>query len=97
MFILIAGQYLNRLKLDFIRNQTYCYHILISGDVMSSLKSKISPEEIFQQHGGQLRMSKAIQCGISRYALYKMRDNGVLEQVSRGIYRQRFHNQCGAG
>ncbi len=32
-------------------------------------------------------MSEAIQYGISRYSLYKMRDTGVLEQVSRGIYR----------
>lgn len=32
-------------------------------------------------------MSEAIQYGISRYTLYKMRDDGVLEQVSRGIYR----------
>lgn len=32
-------------------------------------------------------MSEAIQYGISRYTLYKMRDNGLLEQVSRGIYR----------
>ncbi len=32
-------------------------------------------------------MSEAIRYGISRYSLYKMRDNGVLEQVSRGIYR----------
>ncbi len=54
---------------------------------MSVIKNKIPPEEIFRQHGGQLRMSEAIQYGISRYTLYKMRDNGVLEQVSRGIYR----------
>ena len=54
---------------------------------MSSLKNKPSPDEIFRQHGGQLRMSEAIKYGISRYSLYKMRDNGVLEQVSRGIYR----------
>lgn len=32
-------------------------------------------------------MSEAIHYGISRYSLYKMRDNGILEQVSRGIYR----------
>lgn len=32
-------------------------------------------------------MSEALQYGISRYTLYKMRDNGLLEQVSRGIYR----------
>ena len=32
-------------------------------------------------------MSDAMRYGISRYRLYKMRDNGMLEQVSRGIYR----------
>jgi len=54
---------------------------------MSVFKGKIPPEKIFRRHGGQLRMSEAIQYGISRYTLYKMRDNGLLEQVSRGIYR----------
>lgn len=54
---------------------------------MSALINKIPPVEIFRRHGGQLRMSEAIQYGISRYTLYKMRDNGILEQVSRGIYR----------
>jgi len=49
--------------------------------------SKNKKEEIFRQHGGQLRMSEAIKYGISRYTLYKMRDNNALEQVSRGIYR----------
>jgi predicted transcriptional regulator of viral defense system len=54
---------------------------------MSDLEHKMHPEEVFRQHGGQLRMSEAIQCGISRHSLYKMRDNGILEQISRGIYR----------
>jgi len=54
---------------------------------MSSLANKLSPEKIFQKHGGQLRMSEAVRYGISRYRLYNMRDNGVLEQVSRGLYR----------
>jgi predicted transcriptional regulator of viral defense system len=48
---------------------------------------KTSPEMIFREHGGQLRMSEALRYGISRYTLYKMRDSGVLERVSRGIYR----------
>lgn len=48
---------------------------------------RISPEAIFHEYGGQLRMSEAIRHGISRYTLYKMRDNGVVEQISRGIYR----------
>jgi len=54
---------------------------------MSDPESQTLPEEIFRQHGGQLRMSEAIKHGISRYTLYKMRDIGVLEQISRGIYR----------
>ncbi|OQX32407.1 MAG: transcriptional regulator [Candidatus Sedimenticola endophacoides] len=54
---------------------------------MSVAGNKTSPEAIFREHGGQLRMSEALRYGISRYSLYKMRDSGVLEQVSRGIYR----------
>ncbi len=54
---------------------------------MSALDIKIATEDIFRQHGGQLRMSEALKYGISRYSLYKMRDNNILEQVSRGIYR----------
>lgn len=45
------------------------------------------PEDIFRSCGGQLRMSEAIKCGISRYMLYALRDKGVIEQVSRGVYR----------
>jgi len=50
-------------------------------------KMKKRPEEIFRKHGGQLRMSEAIKHGITRYMLYSLRDKGVIEQVSRGIYR----------
>jgi len=48
---------------------------------------KRKPEDIFRKHGGQLRMSEALDQGITRYMLYSMRDKGILEQVSRGIYR----------
>ncbi len=48
---------------------------------------KERPEEIFLKHGGQLRMSEAIAHGITRYMLYSLRDKGIIEQVSRGIYR----------
>ncbi len=48
---------------------------------------KKRPEEIFRKHGGQLRMSEAIKHGITRYMLYSLRDKGIIEQVSRGIYR----------
>ena len=48
---------------------------------------KESAEEIFRKHGGQLRMSGAIANGITRYMLYSLRDKGIIEQVTRGIYR----------
>lgn len=42
---------------------------------------------IFRRHGGILRMSDAIRQGVSKRTLYAMRDNGALEQLSRGLYR----------
>ena len=48
---------------------------------------KERPEEIFRKYGGQLRMSEAIAHGITRYMLYALKDKGVIEPVSRGIYR----------
>ncbi len=44
-------------------------------------------EEIFRQRGGILRMSAALEAGISRRTLYTMHANGVLERLSRGVYR----------
>ena len=32
-------------------------------------------------------MKEAIKLGISRYMLYSLRDKGIIEQVSRGVYR----------
>ena len=52
-------------------------------------KLKAQPEEIFREHGGQLRMSEALACGLTRYTLYALRDRGVIEQITRGIYRLR--------
>ena len=42
---------------------------------------------IIRQHGGVIRTGKAIQAGIHPRTLYQMRDNGLLEQLSRGVYR----------
>lgn len=41
----------------------------------------------FRGHGGVLRMSEALEAGISRKTLYAMRDEGVVERLSRGVYR----------
>ena len=43
--------------------------------------------DVFRDHGGILRMSEAIQAGVSRRTLYAMRDDGTLEVLSRGVYR----------
>ncbi len=48
---------------------------------------KENPENIFRSYGGQLRMSEAIELGITRYMLYSLRDRGAIEPVSRGVYR----------
>jgi len=37
--------------------------------------------------GGQFRMAQAIAAGISRRRLYSLRDQGMIEQISRGVYR----------
>lgn len=42
---------------------------------------------IFRKNGGILRMSEALQAGISRRVLYSMHDQGALERLSRGVYR----------
>ena len=48
---------------------------------------KADPVSIFRKCGGQLRMSEAIERGITRYMLYSLRDKGIVEQISRGVYR----------
>ncbi|MGE4420608.1 MAG: type IV toxin-antitoxin system AbiEi family antitoxin domain-containing protein [Sulfurimonas sp.] len=48
---------------------------------------KTDPVKIFRKCGGQLRMSEAIEHGITRYMLYSFRDKGIIDQISRGVYR----------
>ena len=48
---------------------------------------KKSAEAIFRKNGGQLRMSEAVGHGITPYMLYSLRDRGIIELVSRGVYR----------
>lgn len=48
---------------------------------------KENPVNIFKESGGQLRMSDAINKGISRYMLYSLRDKGIIEPINRGVYR----------
>ncbi len=43
--------------------------------------------EIFKKHGGILRTSEALAFGIHPDTFYTMRDGGLLEEISRGVYR----------
>ena len=58
---------------------------------MAPARKTAFPEEraLFRAHGGTLRMTEAVKLGVSRKKLYAMRDAGVVEQVSRGLYRLR--------
>ena len=42
---------------------------------------------IFKENGGILRTNQAIRLGIHPETLYKMRDSGILDRLSRGLYR----------
>jgi len=42
---------------------------------------------VFKNHGGIIHTAQALRSGIHLGTLYTMRDSGVLEMVSRGVYR----------
>jgi predicted transcriptional regulator of viral defense system len=44
-------------------------------------------KRIFREHGGIMATKEALEAGIHRRTLYAMRDEGLLERVSRGRYR----------
>ncbi len=52
-----------------------------------SQKSVQSAITVFRRHGGILRTGKAIDLGIHPRTLYQMRDSGILDRLSRGVYR----------
>lgn len=54
---------------------------------MGTTRAFESGIRLFRQHRGGLRMSEALRLGINRRTLYAMRDAGVIELVSRGLYR----------
>lgn len=48
---------------------------------------KTDPIEIFRKHHGILRTAEAIKLGIHPAYLYKLRDEGILEALGRGVFR----------
>jgi predicted transcriptional regulator of viral defense system len=43
--------------------------------------------ELFRTHGGLLRTKAAMNLGIHPRTIYRMRQEGLIEQVSRGVFR----------
>ncbi len=43
--------------------------------------------QTIKHRGGLIRMTEAIEMGISRYTLYSLLNKGKLEQISRGVFR----------
>ncbi|MGO3699503.1 MULTISPECIES: type IV toxin-antitoxin system AbiEi family antitoxin domain-containing protein [Halomonas] len=56
-------------------------------DPGSAWLSRAQLQTLFRQHGGQLRLSEALAQGYSRYQFYRLRDEGLIEPISRGLYR----------
>ena len=55
---------------------------------MQSIDTGLSrARQVFTNHGGMLRTSKAIRLGIHPRILYALRDIGGIERVGRGLYR----------
>jgi len=51
-------------------------------------KSSIeNARRLFRGHGGTLHTAEALRLGVHPRTLYAMRDSGILEQISRGLYR----------
>lgn len=53
---------------------------------MQKIKSN-QPTTIFRLHGGTLRTSQALRLGIHPRELYKLRDEGQILELSRGVYQ----------
>ena len=51
------------------------------------MNAESNAKQIFKAHGGQLRMSEALRAGITRWILYRMVDRGLVNRISRGVYR----------
>jgi predicted transcriptional regulator of viral defense system len=55
---------------------------------MKKVRNKYErPISIFRKHDGILRTGEAITAGIHPRTLYAMRDEGIVEALSRGVYR----------
>ncbi|MEI6633686.1 MAG: type IV toxin-antitoxin system AbiEi family antitoxin domain-containing protein [Chlamydiota bacterium] len=54
---------------------------------MKTTRNDAKAQELFKQHGGMLRTTQALALGIHPRTLYRLRDQGKIVQLTRGLYR----------
>jgi predicted transcriptional regulator of viral defense system len=62
-----------------------CMHFYTA--TMNAHQAEQKTIELFKEYGGTLRTSEALRLGIYPRTLYTLRDAGILEKLSRGLYR----------
>src|SRR5208337_2092377 len=70
------------IKLDLVKYTSLYWILLVILPVPFEKERRA-----FSQSGGLLRTGAALRAGIHPRTLYDMRDEGVVEQLSRGLYR----------
>lgn len=79
---------MNTLEPQFSLRQNVFTFVLSEGIMSPAMGLQFKQQvDLFRKHGGSLRMSDALRLGISRKALYAMRDAGILRLLTRGTYR----------
>ncbi|MCC5877785.1 MAG: type IV toxin-antitoxin system AbiEi family antitoxin domain-containing protein [Candidatus Sumerlaeia bacterium] len=53
------------------------------------MNSNTTITKLFEKRGGMLRTAEALRLGVHPRDLYRLRDEGTIEAVSRGLYRLR--------
>jgi len=70
--------------------------VFIGADMKENSDRIDRAREIFRQHGGLLRTGEALKLGVHPEVLYRMRDRGVLERMTRGLYRLAAERELGS-
>jgi predicted transcriptional regulator of viral defense system len=87
----IANGAVFHLGLDLTgRRETYYIPIQVLEYKMSQRNStdrRKTAIDLIKARNGRIRMAEAIEAGINRRTLYSLRDEGTIEQISRGVYR----------
>ena len=62
-------------------------HVVAARSAQPMNESIAVARDVFIRHGGALRTSEAVRAGIHPRTLYRMRDEGIVEQLARGLFR----------